>query len=106
MADRMSPMDAYFVMAEADGVNIMHVGGFAEVEGDAPTLDETISAFVAKLPLVSRRYRQVMRPAPLWLSRPEWVDVAELDLTQHIRRFRLPSPGREELQTFISDVMS
>lgn len=106
MADRMSPMDAYFVLAEADGVNLMHVGGVATVRGGAPSHDEALKDIAGKLTRVSRRYRQVIRAVPFQLARPVWHDAEEIDLGEHVRYGKLPSPDRSSLRTFVADVMS
>jgi WS/DGAT/MGAT family acyltransferase len=105
MVDRMSPLDTYFVLTEGDGVNHMHVGGFATVRGTAPGPDRMLAHVAGKLPLIPR-YRQVLQTVPLQLARPTWVDAQHFDLRQHVRFATLPTPGRAALRAFLADLLS
>ena len=104
-ADRMSSLDAFFFYTEEDGVNHMHVGGFALVEGTAPTANEVAQALLPKLDRIPR-YRQIAQPVPLHLGRPVWVDASQFDVIRHVRSTVLPESTRAalrtELETFIS----
>ena len=103
--DRMSSLDAFFYFTEEDGVNHMHVGGFALVAGKAPSTKAVANALRAKLDQIPR-YRQVAQSVPLHLGRPVWVDATEMDVAQHVRAARLSEPGHDalvsELEAFIS----
>jgi diacylglycerol O-acyltransferase / wax synthase len=56
---------------------------------------ETLLANVEhRLPLIPR-YRQKVREVSLGLARPVWVDDPDFDITYHIRRSALPSPGSD-----------
>lgn len=103
--DRMSSLDAFFFFAEEDGVNHMHVGGFALVEGTAPEASDIIDALAPKLDQIPR-YRQLAQPVPLHLGRPVWVDAPEFDMKRHVGRVDLTGHGhdalRAELEQFIS----
>jgi hypothetical protein len=65
--DRMSTLDAEFFYAEHDNMP-MHIGSVAVFDGPAPTREDLMRLFEAKLPRVPR-YRQVVRIAPrIWTS--------------------------------------
>ena len=66
--DRMSTLDAEFFYAEHDNMP-MHIGSVAVFDGPAPTREDLMRLFEAKLPRVPR-YRQVVRTVPFQLFRP------------------------------------
>ena len=55
------------------------------------TLLETVEQRLPQIP----RYRQKVREVTLGLARPVWVDDRDFDITYHIRRSALPSPGSD-----------
>jgi diacylglycerol O-acyltransferase len=56
---------------------------------------ETLLATVERrLPQIPR-YRQKVREVTFGLARPVWVDDRDFDITYHIRRSALPSPGSD-----------
>src|SRR6185312_4646531 len=55
------------------------------------TLLETVEQRLPQIP----RYRQKVREVSFGLARPVWVDDREFDITYHIRRSALPSPGSD-----------
>ena len=103
--ERMSSLDSYFYFAEGDGVNHMHVGGFALVEGRAPTQAVVAAHLEAKTARIPR-YRQIAKTVPLHLGRPYWVDAPTFDIDEHVSVVRLARPGLDaftaELGSFIS----
>jgi diacylglycerol O-acyltransferase len=104
--DRMNPMDAWFLYAEDDGVNHMHILSFIFLEGPPPPYEELLELIRSKLPLLPR-YRQVIRTMPLQVGRPIWVDDANFGLEYHVRQTALPQPGDEAaLERLVSRVMS
>ncbi len=99
-------MDAWFLYAEDDGVNHMHILSFIFLEGPPPEYEELVELIRGKLPLLPR-YRQVVRTMPLHAGRPIWVDDADFDLEYHVRQTALPHPGDElALERLVSRVMS
>ncbi len=82
--DRMSALDAFFFYTEEDGRNHMHVGGFALVDGTAPSADEVVKALAPKIARIPR-YTQMVRPAPLHVNRPEWIPAPNFDIHDHVR---------------------
>ncbi len=55
------------------------------------TLLETVEQRLPQIP----RYRQKVREVTLGLARPVWVDDRDFDITYHVRRSALPSPGSD-----------
>ncbi len=91
MVERLSALDTEFLHLE-DGIVHMHIAG-ACVFADPPPSFRDLEALVAsKLHLIPR-YRQRVRPVPLELGRPVWVDDPHFDLGYHLRHTALPGPG-------------
>ena len=82
--DRMSALDSGFFFAESENTP-MHVGSVTVFEGPAPTYGDMVRLLLSKLPLVPR-YRQRVKPVPMQLGRPVWVDDPH----------RPPEPERDE----------
>ncbi|WP_197318549.1 wax ester/triacylglycerol synthase family O-acyltransferase [Saccharomonospora sp. NB11] len=95
MADRLSALDASFLYVEEESVP-MHVGNVAILRRPRSGFD-----YARLLSLVSRRlaylprYRQYVEPVPGHLARPVWVEDGDFDVTYHVRRSALPSPGSD-----------
>jgi diacylglycerol O-acyltransferase / wax synthase len=92
--DRMSALDAGFFYAESENTP-MHVGSVAVFEGPAPTYGDVVRLLLSKLNLVPR-YRQRVRPVPMQLGRPVWVDDPHFNILYHVRHTALPGPGSDE----------
>jgi WS/DGAT/MGAT family acyltransferase len=101
----MSPLDAFFFYTEEDGRNHMHVGGFALVDGTAPSVEEVAKALAPKIARIPR-YTQLARPAPLHFNRPEWVPAPDFDITEHVSAVRAPEPGHDGLRRAVGDLIS
>lgn len=54
-----------------------------------------VRLLLGKLPRVPR-YRQRVRPVPLHLGRPLWVDDEHFQVLYHVRHTAVPAPGRPE----------
>lgn len=117
MADRLSAQDTAFLYAQRES-QPSHVGGVVMLEpleksrrrrsgaagrpatqpdpaAEATSDYERILAHIsARLPLVPR-YRQRVRAVPGRLARPVWIDDESFDITYHVRRSALPSPGTD-----------
>lgn len=91
--ERMSKLDAGFFFAEHANVP-MHLGALAVFEGPAPSYQELVSLYSAKLPRVPR-YRQVVRTTPLHMFRPTWTDDEHFEIGYHVRHAPVPKPGRD-----------
>jgi diacylglycerol O-acyltransferase len=90
MASRLSALDASFLAVESPTAH-MHVGWAAIFEppegGPAPSFDELRDHIARRLPRAPR-YRQLIRPVPLGLNAPLWVDDGDFDVSRHVVRGR------------------
>jgi hypothetical protein len=57
--------------------------------------EKLLTTVEQRLPQVPR-YRQKVREVAVGLARPVWIDDRDFDITYHIRRSALPSPGSDE----------
>ncbi|BBZ05556.1 diacylglycerol O-acyltransferase [Mycolicibacterium chitae] len=91
----MSASDASFYQLENSSTP-MYVGSLSILRRPRSGLSyETLLATVEqRLPQVPR-YRQKVREITLGLARPVWIDDPDFDITYHIRRSALPSPGND-----------
>jgi diacylglycerol O-acyltransferase len=92
--DRMRATDASFYFAESENTP-MHVGSVAVFDGPAPSYGDLVRLLASKLPQVPR-YRQRVRPVPLHLGRPVWVDDEHFQILYHVRHTAVPAPGGAE----------
>jgi diacylglycerol O-acyltransferase len=95
MVTRLSASDASFYHLENSSTP-MYVGTLSILRKPRSGLSyETLLATVERrLPQIPR-YRQKVREVSLGLARPVWVDDPDFDITYHIRRSALPSPGSD-----------
>jgi diacylglycerol O-acyltransferase len=93
---RLSTSDASFYQLE-NTATPMYVGSLSILRRPRAGLSyETLLATVEqRLPQVPR-YRQKVREITLGLARPVWIDDRDFDITYHVRRSALPSPGSDE----------
>jgi len=96
MVTRLSASDATFFHLENSSTP-MYVGSLSILRKPRNGLSyETLLATVEqRLPQIPR-YRQKVREVKLGLARPVWVDDPDFDITYHIRRSALPSPGSDD----------
>src|SRR3954453_23726280 len=107
MTDRLSPLDVSFLYMETP-TTAMHVGGVATFEppGEGLDYDQLVELISRRIALVPR-YRQRVRFVPGRLANPVWVDDERFDLTFHVRRQALPSPGsQEQLEELVARVQA
>ena len=95
MVTRLSASDAAFFHLENSSTP-MYVGSLSIVRKPRGGLSyEAVLATVEqRLPQIPR-YRQKVREVPFGLARPVWVDDDDFDITYHVRRSALPSPGSD-----------
>ncbi|WP_292975043.1 wax ester/triacylglycerol synthase family O-acyltransferase [Mycobacterium sp.] len=93
---RLSASDASFYELE-NSATPLYVGSLSILRAPRSGLSyETLLAAVERqLPHVPR-YRQKVREVTMRLARPVWVDDRDFDITYHVRRSALPSPGSDE----------
>jgi WS/DGAT/MGAT family acyltransferase len=96
MVTRLSPSDASFYRLE-NSATPMYVGSLSILQRPRAGLSyETLLAAVEqRLPQIPR-YRQKVREVRVGMARPVWIDDADFDITYHVRRSALPSPGSDE----------
>ncbi|OSC27731.1 wax ester/triacylglycerol synthase family O-acyltransferase [Mycobacterium vulneris] len=96
MVTRLSPPDASFYRLE-NTATPMYVGSLSILRRPRAGLSyETLLATVERrLPQIPR-YRQKVREVRVGTARPVWVDDNDFDITYHVRRSALPSPGSDE----------
>ncbi|ORA78243.1 wax ester/triacylglycerol synthase family O-acyltransferase [Mycobacterium malmoense] len=96
MVTRLSPADASFYRLE-NTATPMYVGSLAILRRPRAGLSyETLLATVEqRLPQIPR-YRQKVREVRIGMARPVWIDDSDFDITYHVRRSALPSPGSDE----------
>ena len=95
MVTRLSASDASFYQLENTSTP-MYVGSLSilrKPRGGLP-YDALLQTVERRLPQIPR-YRQKIREVTLGLARPVWVDDPEFDITYHVRRSALPSPGSD-----------
>ncbi|AQT81229.1 diacylglycerol O-acyltransferase [Mycolicibacterium litorale] len=95
MVTRLSASDASFYHLE-NTATPMYVGSLSILRKPRAglsydTLLETVERRLPQIP----RYRQKIREVTLGLARPVWVDDPDFDITYHVRRSALPSPGSD-----------
>jgi diacylglycerol O-acyltransferase len=93
MVTRLSASDASFYYLE-NTVTPMYVGSLSILRRPRAglsyeTLLHTVEQRFPQIP----RYRQKVQKVTLGLARPVWIDDRDFDITYHIRRSALPSPG-------------
>ncbi len=95
MVTRLSAPDSSFYHLE-NTATPMYVGSLSILRRPRNGLSyETLLATVEqRLPQIPR-YRQKVREVSLGLARPVWIDDRDFDITYHIRRSALPSPGTD-----------
>src|ERR1700738_2674612 len=96
MATRMSTADASFYRLE-NTATPRYVGSLAILRRPRAGLSyESLLATVEqRLPQIPR-YRQKVREVKIAMARPVWVDDRDFDITYHVRRSALPSPGSDD----------
>ncbi len=95
MVTRLSTADAAFYHQENTATPI-YVGSLSILRRPRGGLSyerllETVERQLPQIP----RYRQKVREVTLGIARPVWVDDPDFDITYHVRRSALPSPGSD-----------
>ncbi len=95
MVTRLSPADASFFRLENTSTP-MYVGSLYILRRSRAGLsyESLLATIEHRLPQVPR-YRQKVREV-IGMARPVWIDDSDFDITYHVRRSALPSPGSDE----------
>ena len=93
---RLSTSDASFYQLE-NTATPLYVGSLSILRQPRAGLsyEALLSTVEQRLPNVPR-YRQKVREVTMRLARPVWIDDRDFDITYHVRRSALPSPGSDE----------
>lgn len=95
MVNRLSASDAAFFHQE-DTSTPMYVGSLSILRRPRGGLsyEALLGTVEQRLPQIPR-YRQKVRELSFGLARPVWIDDPDFDITYHVRRSALPSPGSD-----------
>lgn len=107
MSNRLSAEDSAFLYIEEPSLP-MHVGSVMVFEPPSEGFDYDQFVQIIGDRIAGRaRYRQRVRDVPGRIGNPVWVDDAHFDLSYHVRRSALPSPGdQDQLEEFIARILS
>src|SRR6202035_684284 len=96
MVTRLSPADASFYRLE-NSTTPMYVGSLSILRRPRAGLryEWLLATIEQRLPQIPR-YRQKVREVRIGTARPVWLDDNDFDITYHVRRSALPSPGSDE----------
>ncbi|NYD40927.1 wax ester/triacylglycerol synthase family O-acyltransferase [Nocardioides panaciterrulae] len=105
--ERLTPLaDAFLEAEDVDPYASLAIGSLAVFAGPAPAYEELVETIVGRLPLIPR-YRQKLRPVPLGLAAPAWVDDEHFDIHHHLRPITVPAPGgRRQVEELLSRLMT
>ncbi len=102
--ERLSGLDAAFLAMET-GSSHLHVAAVLVFEPPGFRLAELRRVVAERLHLVPPFRRRVVR-VPFGIHHPVWVEDPLFDLTYHLRRASLPSPGGPgELAEYVAQVV-
>lgn len=101
---RLSALDTEFLHLE-DGIAHMHIAGMSVFDGAPPSEAEVSELLASKLHRIPR-YRQRIRPVPLELGRPVWVDDPDFNLAYHVRETALVEATDEATCKLMGRLMS
>jgi diacylglycerol O-acyltransferase len=103
--ERLSAHDMLYFASSSASLPLSVAGLFLvgrDANGEALTADRLRVHLEDRLRLMPR-FRQVVRPLPLRLTAPTWVDDSQFSLARHVVSQTLPAPGgRAELQAFVA----
>lgn len=93
--ERLSGLDASFLYLESSA-QLMHVCGLLLLDPSTvpggysyARMREDLDSRVRAIPA----FRRKLRPVPLEIDHPVWVDDTDFDIDRHLHRLAVPSPG-------------
>jgi len=107
VSDRLTSLDASFLYME-ESTTPMHVGSVMifQPPEEGFDYDGLLSLIGHRIAFIAR-FRQRVREVPGRLANPVWVDDEQFDVTYHVRRSALPSPGGDaQLEEFVARIQS
>jgi len=107
VSDRLTSLDASFLYME-ESTTPMHVGSVMVFQPPAEGFDyDGLVSLIGNRIAFIPRFRQRVREVPGRLANPVWVDDDQFDVTYHVRRSALPSPGGDaQLEEFVARIQS
>jgi diacylglycerol O-acyltransferase len=95
-SQQLTPMDAVFLSLETPEIP-GHIGGLALLDPSSHPdgvfdYDNFLDFVAERLPLCPR-FGWRLQEVPFGLDQPYWVEESELDLSRHVHRIAVPSPG-------------
>ncbi|HKA66927.1 MAG TPA: wax ester/triacylglycerol synthase family O-acyltransferase [Solirubrobacterales bacterium] len=103
--DRLTSFDTSFLTNEKSNGH-MAIGALLMCEGSPPDHEDLLAHIRSRVHLLPRLRQRLAFP-PLRLGTPFWIDHAEFDIHQHVRRMRLPEPGTEaQFQSLVGEVLA
>src|SRR5690242_14236178 len=96
--ERLSGLDASFLYLESSA-QLMHVCGLLLL--DPTTIPEGYSFDRFRTALHQRvrslpAFHRKLRPVPLGVDHPVWIEDADFDIDRHLHRLAVPAPGGAE----------
>jgi WS/DGAT/MGAT family acyltransferase len=93
---QLTPLDSVFLSLETSEIP-SHIGGLAILDPsthpeEAFDYDVFVDFVAERLPLCPR-FAWRLQQVPFGLDQPYWLEEEELDLSLHVRRMAVPSPG-------------
>jgi diacylglycerol O-acyltransferase len=105
MSERLRPGDLAFLTNESASAP-MHNATLEIFEPGGLDYERLLALVEDRIAFVPR-YRQRIRTVPVRLANPVWVDDEDFDLTYHVRRSALPTPGSmDQLRDLTARIMS
>ncbi|MGC2797591.1 MAG: wax ester/triacylglycerol synthase domain-containing protein, partial [Mycobacterium sp.] len=104
--EQLNTLDASFLMVEDSDRNVsLAIGGIAIMDGPVPDYDQFKDVLAERIQGIPRS-KQILRTQPFDVGAPHWVDDPGFDLSRHVRRLAVPSPGDDnELFRVVADVL-
>jgi len=104
-SDRLSAHDTLYFASSNASVPLSVAGLFSvgrDRDGASLAADRLSRHLEERLDALPR-FRQVVRPLPLRVAAPRWVDDASFTVARHVHVHRLPEPARpDELEAFVA----
>lgn len=103
--DRLTSFDTSFLVNEKSNGH-MAIGAVLMCAGDPPAQEDFVAHIRTRVHLLPRLRQRLVFP-PLRLGTPFWVDDADFDLANHLRRVSLPPPGDDtQFHDLVGEVLS
>jgi WS/DGAT/MGAT family acyltransferase len=112
VSNHLTPLDATFLeLEQADETAHMHIGGIMVFDplpaAGTPSHDEVCRHLADRLTRLPRYRQRLSKPHTGGLSWPQWEDDLTFEVSRHLTRAALPSPGGyEELAQWSSEFFS